>query len=287
MDRKALAVGLLPSAWRSAAEQKLSENGEEIRLRAGRKPSVLILGREYEFSEEKLGEEQLRMVLEKASGASLHAVSSSLSEGYLNYRGIRIGVCGAATVKDGKVMMFRRISSLAIRVPRECRCSYDSEIRTLLSRPFENTLILGPPGAGKTTLLRELIRRTSNLGYRVAVVDERNELAAMDEEGAAFDLGRCTDVLSGIPKALGTEMLLRGMNPQIIAMDEVTAERDQAALRKAAGCGVRIMASCHGSEQINNSAGMKNLFDGMLFSWIFHVKLQDKLRSCRLERLVS
>lgn len=81
----------------------------------------------------------------------------------------------------------------------------------------------------------------------MAVVDERNELAAADGGEAQFDLGAHTDVLTGAPKAEGALMLLRAMNPQIIAMDEITRPEDTEAIAQAAGCGAGILASAHAS----------------------------------------
>ena len=40
-------------------------------------------------------------------------------------------------------------------------------------------------------------------------------------------------------------MLLRGMNPEWLAVDEITSPADLAGIRQAFGCGVRILATIH------------------------------------------
>ena len=99
-------------------------------------------------------------------------------------------------------------------------------------------LLSGMSGSGKTTLLRSCIRALSENRQRVAVVDERLELAGAVHGVPQFDLGPCTDVLSGCPKGEGMLMLLRGMNPQWLAVDEITQPEDLAAirLRRQAAC---------------------------------------------------
>ena len=64
-----------------------------------------------------------------------------------------------------------------------------------------------------------------------------------------FRLGAHTDVLSGAPKAAGIELLLRTMNPEWIAVDEITAEADIRAMTMAANCGVGLLATIHAQDR--------------------------------------
>lgn len=245
MDGFVRAAALLPADYRQALVTGVA-GVEEIRLRCGRAPTLLLDGRERPFSERLCRQEDLLFVLEKASGASLHAVEDELRGGWLSAQGLRIGVCGRILPKD-KGGGFQSFSSLALRIPRECRGIGREILPALRENAAGGTLILSAPGGGKTTLLREMIRRLSDGGLRIGVVDERCELTAADDGSAGFDLGCRSDVLTGVSKAEGAMLLLRSLNPQLVAMDEISRREDLEAVKELAGCGVGILATAHAS----------------------------------------
>ncbi len=220
---KTALLAILPQRLR----REPYEDVREIRLRLGRLPR-LVTGAGFRDLEGTVGEEDLKFVVNAASRYSPWN-AQTMKEGYLTAPGAhRIGVCGAAAGEG-----LSELTSLCIRVARDL-----GGIAAGLPTD-ESVLILGPPGSGKSTLLRDHIRRLSK-SWAVSVVDERRELFP---EG--FIRGENTDVMSGIDKPRGIDMVLRAMGPQVIAVDEVTSGADCAALLRAAWCGVRLIATAH------------------------------------------
>lgn len=251
------AAALLPMRLRGSV-MKLPEGNraqiEELRLRTGFPISVVEPAGETEVPLSPAVEvDDLYTVLELASQSSVHTVLDRMRSGFVTVRGgHRVGLCGAAVVEQGGISGFRRLSSLNLRIAREVRGLAEAVVPALLEGGvLQSTLILAPPGAGKTTLLRDLIRCISDgrgvPPLRVGVADERGELAAVWEGVPQMDLGRHTDVLDGAPKAKALLLLLRGMNPQVLAADEITDPADVEAIGQAAGCGVALLATAHGS----------------------------------------
>lgn len=247
------AADLLPEHIRENALEVRSErqaHAEEFRLRLGFPAAVSADGAEYPFSEKEVSRDDLARLMELCTRSSLHTVLSSLSAGFVTaVGGHRLGICGVAGYRDG-VPTFRSFTSAVLRIARSVPGCAHPVIAALTfegSRPFPGTLIVSPPGGGKTTLVRDIVRELSDSGIRVGIADERGELAGQGVLGAAFDVGRHTDVLTGIGKAHALEMLIRTMSPQVAAMDEVTSASDVEALEHAAGCGVTLLATVHGS----------------------------------------
>ena len=98
-----------------------------------------------------------------------------------------------------------------------------------------------------------------------------------------LERGKKTDVLTGCPKSPGIDMVLRTMGPDCIAVDEITAEADARALLRAANCGVRLLATAHGTSAAD--LRRRSVYRPLAESGVFQTLLilrQDK--SFRAER---
>ena len=284
-DRYAAAAASLPDPLRLSALAQpaaLRARAEEFRLRLGRPPTLSADGRERPFAETSVSDADIARVLELATRSSLHTALESLREGYVTTPdGHRIGVAGTAALNDRRILTLRRITSVCIRIAR-CFPGAAQPVFDILRRTEGGTLIVSPPGLGKTTLLRDLVRLYSDSGVRTALVDERGELA-----GDGFDLGRCTDVLTGVPKALAVPMLLRAMSPALIAMDEIAAADDVAAMEQAVGCGAVLMATAHGASLADVTArpALENVLRRGAFRHAVFIERRGGERRYRVEAL--
>ena len=293
------ASALLPESLRiqaMAAEPKIRERAEEIRLRVGRALSVLLPEGERTIGTRPVCGVDICGVVEIATGASAYTAAASLKNGYITAPGgYRIGVCGTAVMKNGETAGLRRLSSAAIRIPRDIS-GIASEVmkKTSPGGIFHSTIIISPPGAGKTTLLRDMVRTLSNgsgrLGIRparVAVADERGEIACMFQGKPGRDVGEQTDVIDGCPKAQAAMMLLRTMNPQVIALDEITAPEDIAAASSAANCGVRLIATAHAEDMddLKKRRLYLRLLEAGIFEYAVFIQRQGERRSYTVKAL--
>jgi len=185
----------------------------------------------------------IQEAIARVTNDSYQTAQEHLKSGFITATGgFRVGICGSAIVKDGTITGWKDISSICIRLCKEIK-GIAKEIG--IAGTNKSTLIVSPPGCGKTTLLRDLIRTASNSGHRVGIADERGEIAAMSHGIPLLDVGANTDVLDGVPRADAVMFLLRTMNPQIIATDEITDRNDFEALRQAENCGVSLFATSH------------------------------------------
>lgn len=279
------AAQLLPERlWRAAYSltEQQRQDCEELRVRLGRPLAATVGGKTVLLGDGMVlpSREELDELLARATECSVHSYLEQLWQGYLTTRhGHRLGICGQ--YPQGENRLLRGLSSVNIRVARQVR-GLGRELRLCDEQGFRSTLILAPPGAGKTTLLRELCRELS-LRFRVAVADERYEIAACAGGEPRFSIGHC-DVLSGGSKSETIPMLLRAMSPQIIAVDEITQTEDCSCLLECAGCGCGLLATAHGSEMADLSR--RPAYSRLLAAGLFQqVILIDRVQGERRYRV--
>ena len=266
------AVGYLPPRFRSPAlslSDEEKEEAEELRLRAGQSFYVNIAGREKEIiTDSRIRHEELSTVLELATQSSVHTAEASIKQGFVTvFGGHRIGICGTGVVRSGEVSTTKQISSVSIRIAKEFRGIADDVMYSLFSGDaFHNTLIISPPGFGKTTMLRDIVRQVSDGGMRVSLVDERAEIAAKYRGVAQFDVGAHTDILDGIKKTEAAIRMLRTMNPEVIALDEIATPEDVSAIEQICNCGVGIIATAHGKS-------VQELMERPMFKLLFGLSI--------------
>ena len=80
-----------------------------------------------------------------------------------------------------------------------------------------------------------------------------------------MDVGPCTDILEGCPKAKGMVMLLRSMSPDIVVADELGTQEDVTAVYEVLHCGVGMMATAHGYSFSDLERRLKPLMQDRVF----------------------
>jgi len=270
---------VVPQRIRKQVDKIGKDNLQELRLRAGRIPE-LVLNNGRIYLDDTVTEDDINFCINAASQYSPWA-ASTIASGYLTAQGgHRIGVCGQMTLMNGKIVSASGITSLCIRVARD----FPGLARNTACH-YGSILIIGSPGSGKTTLLRDLIRMKSNLeATAVGVVDERSELFPINCGEFCFSPGQHTDVITGCNKSDGISILIRSMNPRYIAVDEITAAEDCRAMLQARGCGVDLIATAH-------AANRHDLMDRPVYKPILAANMFQNLiimqpdKSWKLERM--
>lgn len=253
---------------------------EEVRLRCGAPLTVGIWGEScfvtpaggitnYESDAYTVSSEEVQTAFGRVCENSVYAHLEEIRQGFITIRGgHRVGICGKAVCDGKEIKTFREISSLNFRIAHQLIGLADGIIDKIIDgENVKSTLLIAPPQMGKTTLLRDIIRQVSDRGFKCGVADDRGELAAMYRGVPCNDIGAQTDVVDGAPKAAAVELLLRTMSPKVIASDEIASEADVEALRVAAGTGVKIIATTHGSsvEEALSRKVLQPMFEDKIF----------------------
>ncbi len=244
----------------------------EIRIRAGRK-IVLRFGSAEQILSASVKVEDILNILVGMSKHSLYSIQNDINKGFLTIKGgHRVGITGQVVMEGNSIKNIKNINGMNIRVARQVKGCSDKIIDSIIDSEMvmKNTLIVSPPGCGKTTILRDSIRRISDKGKNVGVIDERGELAAVYNGVAELDVGARTDVISFCPKYIGISMLIRSMGVDVIATDEIGLDEDISAIREAALSGVNFLFTIHGSslQDITKNKGIRQLIDEGMFDTI-------------------
>lgn len=232
---------------------------QEIRLRVGKPLAVTAAGGNYFVSPKgellqtfqgalRVDWDMIVKSLEFMSRSSLYAFESEMRNGYITVEGgHRIGMVGRTICQNGQIVGINPVAGLNVRISHEIRGCADKLLPHVTEAGLLlHTLIVSPPGGGKTTMLRDLIRLTSDkLRMSVGVADERSEIGGCYRGIPQCDLGMQTDVLDGCPKAEGMLMLLRTMNPQVIAVDELGGRAELEAVVSVLHAGVKLLCTAH------------------------------------------
>ena len=221
---------------------------EEIRLRSNRYAYVTVggaLGKRNLKLDTVLTQSDMSAIFERMCDGSLYTYGESVINGYASVGyGIRVGVCGRATVDGGKIIGVYNVSSMNVRIPRGT-VSLDRALVNAIEknvREGRGVLIYSPPAQGKTTLLRSLcpILARGERAMRVVVIDSREEIGAFAQSEELT-----LDVFTGYPKAEAIMIATAYMNPQLIMCDEIGGTDEAKSIAAAQNCGVPLIATAH------------------------------------------
>ncbi len=215
----------------------------EIRIRSERAAAVVDIRGKTFFCTEVFSAEEIAEIFAEICRYSVYSFQNEIAQGFITLDGgNRVGICGTAVYKNGKIDFIKDISGLNIRIAHEKKGCADELYNRFFSHKPQSLILGGEPLSGKTTMLRDLARQLSGR-FRVTIIDSRNEISGSVRGTASFDVGKNTDVMCKAEKKDGILTALRTMSPEIIICDEIAD--DSAAVEQCMFCGVKIIAAAH------------------------------------------
>ncbi len=198
--------------------------------------------------------EELTETFNRMCGYSIHAHQTSINNGFVTMRGgHRAGIAGTAVLDSkGEIINIRDISSLNIRIARESDGCSSQLVKTFFKDKARSLIIAGPPSSGKTTMLKDLAKKLSSADgckcFKLAIIDEREELAAVEGAIPNNNVGLNCDILNSYPKEKAVLTAVRTLSPEIIVCDEIGSDSEVNAIKHAVNTGVRFVVSIHASD---------------------------------------
>ncbi|MEG1074383.1 MAG: ATPase, T2SS/T4P/T4SS family [Ruthenibacterium sp.] len=231
---------------------------------------------------------QMQTCFHAVCAYSVHSFQNCIAEGFVPLSGgHRVGLCGMATDADKSTVQTENITSLNIRIARVFLYCDNAELKALLYESNGGILLIGAPASGKTTLLRSVLSMLSKDGKRVAAVDERFEIAPLEQNGFVTVPPLHCDILSGFAKPAGMMQALRGLSPDVIVCDEVGTMEDAKAIEAVANGGVRMIATIHAADfaALRKRPQMQALLQTGAFCHL--VLLTGSAKPCEIKEVIS
>jgi stage III sporulation protein AA len=261
-DSAAKALSDRIGKYLKSLPDEIKNQAQEIRLRVNRPVSVCCTNGIYFLSKNGrlaccpggdmilADKSDIEESFRNICSYSIYSHQNEIKNGYITLcGGHRVGISGTAVFHEGSVSGMRDISSVNIRIAREITGSADELFSVLNHNVASGLLIAGAPASGKTTILRDIARQLSSgicgTIKKVTVVDERGELAGTYMGMAQNDLGLCSDVLNGYPKAEGIMQAIRSLSPEFIICDELGGNDEVRAVEQGLNAGVSMISSIH------------------------------------------
>ncbi len=244
-DEAVLQIGKQVSEILLNVPEFIKQNAYEIRLRTGH--AVMIITSDGRYTPEKnmiISRMLMNEIFSSVCGNAVYSHQNEIAEGSITLTGgHRAGICGRAVRDGSKTVSITDISSVCIRIAHEIPGCANRLAEEFLQRDG-GLLIAGPPCSGKTTILRDLARNLSS-NKNVAIVDEKNEIAAVYRGVPQLDIGCGCDVLTGQHKSIGMLHAIRCMSPDILICDEIGDSEEAKAIHTALYTGVTVIAAMH------------------------------------------
>lgn len=224
---------------------------------------------------------------------SIHSFKDEINQGYITILGgHRVGLSGTGSFIKNEIQSVSDINSINLRIAREINNSSKELLKLIDWKNPISVLIAGSPSSGKTTIIRDLCKNLSDgqddvSPYKVSLIDERNEIAAVKDGIAQNDVGVLTDIFNSYKKSIAIEIAIRVMSPKIIIIDEIGTTDEKNAILSGANAGVKVIATVHARSfiELENKPEINELLKLKVFEKI--IFLEGENCPCKIKEVVN